>query len=172
MSRKKISPMVRFEIFKRDGFRCRYCGHSGDDAVLVLDHLIAVARGGKTTVDNLVTSCTDCNLGKGAKPLYELATIKISDRQPRQPADPAKRTEYLRLKAQEARRAKGAVPRAEYLAQCHQGEASWIAAGVSKATWYRHKRQEPCQNPSSPQRHHTHNNNPANTGKSAHQAVR
>lgn len=58
----------RFEILKRDGYRCRYCGRSGRDVQLEVDHLIAVADGGTDEDDNLVTACGDCNLGKSDRP--------------------------------------------------------------------------------------------------------
>jgi 5-methylcytosine-specific restriction endonuclease McrA len=54
--------LTRQNIFKRDGFRCQYCGTSGD---LTLDHVVPKARGGKTTWANLVTACKSCNARKG-----------------------------------------------------------------------------------------------------------
>ncbi len=56
----------RFKIFERDGFKCIYCGKTSieDDARLILDHLIPASKGGKTTPENLVTCCTECNNGK------------------------------------------------------------------------------------------------------------
>ena len=55
----------RFEIFKRDNFKCQYCG-SGvvDGARLAVDHIIPIAKGGTTNAENLITSCYACNLGK------------------------------------------------------------------------------------------------------------
>lgn len=70
--RKKISKAVRFDVFNRDGFKCRYCGRSQEDgAVLHLDHVLAVARGGGNDAANLVTACADCNLGKSDKKLLK-----------------------------------------------------------------------------------------------------
>lgn len=64
--RKPISQKTRFEVFKRDSFRCQYCGQSPPAVVLEVDHFEAVAAGGSNDIDNLITSCADCNRGKGA----------------------------------------------------------------------------------------------------------
>lgn len=60
---------VRLVVFQRDDFTCRYCGRRGGD--LECDHVVPVSRGGDSDVDNLVTSCGDCNRSKGAKLLAE-----------------------------------------------------------------------------------------------------
>jgi HNH endonuclease len=67
--RKATSKKLRFEVFKRDGFTCQYCGAQPPLAVLVCDHIDPVKLGGKTTIDNLITSCEKCNQGKGATPI-------------------------------------------------------------------------------------------------------
>ncbi len=54
--------LTRENVFRRDGYRCQYCGTNRD---LTLDHLVPRARGGKTTWDNLVTACKRCNSIKG-----------------------------------------------------------------------------------------------------------
>lgn len=64
MSRAKLSKKTRFEVFKRDGFVCQYCGSHPPSAVLELDHVIPVSRGGGNEIDNLITACFDCNRGK------------------------------------------------------------------------------------------------------------
>jgi len=65
--RKAISKTTRFEVFKRDGFACAYCGASPPDVLLEADHIHPVAEGGTNEMDNLVTACVDCNRGKGAR---------------------------------------------------------------------------------------------------------
>ncbi len=67
--RKSLSKKVRFEVFKRDVFTCQYCGSKPPSVVLEVDHIIPVASGGENDEDNLVTSCFDCNRGKGARSL-------------------------------------------------------------------------------------------------------
>lgn len=67
-----IPRKMRFEVLKRDGFRCTYCGASGDGVELHVDHELAEANGGKTEMSNLRTACRDCNLGKGAWPLSDV----------------------------------------------------------------------------------------------------
>lgn len=71
-SRKPISKKKRFDVFKRDGFACQYCGATPPNAVLHVDHIIAVAEGGGNDITNLTTSCAACNLGKGARPLSSI----------------------------------------------------------------------------------------------------
>ena len=63
-SRKQISTRTRFEVFKRDGFTCQYCGGKPPAAILHIDHITPVSAGGTNDLANLVTSCKDCNLGK------------------------------------------------------------------------------------------------------------
>lgn len=69
MTRKSIGKQLRFEVFKRDGFKCQYCGAHPPGVLLHVDHIRAVAEGGGNEIDNLVTSCEPCNLGKGARAL-------------------------------------------------------------------------------------------------------
>lgn len=70
--RKAISKKVRFDIFKRDGFKCMYCGAHPPSVLLHVDHIKPVADGGGNEDDNLVTSCEPCNLGKGARLLSDV----------------------------------------------------------------------------------------------------
>lgn len=64
-----ISKRVRFEVFKRDTFTCQYCGETPPSVILHVDHIHPVAMGGTHDIDNLVTSCSTCNLGKSDVPL-------------------------------------------------------------------------------------------------------
>lgn len=69
MGRKAISKKVRFEVFKRDGFKCQYCGAHPPGVLLHIDHINPVAAGGGNDIDNLIAACESCNLGKGARSL-------------------------------------------------------------------------------------------------------
>lgn len=73
--RKAVSARLRFEVFRRDGFRCVYCGATPMQKVLRADHVVPVAEGGPSTAANLVTACHDCNAGKGKEPL-EAGTLE------------------------------------------------------------------------------------------------
>lgn len=66
-----ISKKLRFEVFKRDGFTCQYCGKSSPRVVLEIDHIIPIIEGGEDNSENLTTSCFDCNRGKGKNLLEE-----------------------------------------------------------------------------------------------------
>lgn len=58
---------LRFEILKRDNFKCVYCGRNPteDKIKLVIDHIKPKSKGGKDNIKNLITSCWECNMGKG-----------------------------------------------------------------------------------------------------------
>lgn len=63
---RPISRRIRFEILRRDGHTCRYCGAQAPDVPLTVDHVIPRALGGSDEPSNLVTACRDCNFGKGS----------------------------------------------------------------------------------------------------------
>lgn len=69
--RKSLSKSLRFEVLKRDGFRCLYCGCTPLQSALRVDHVVPVADGGGDEPSNLVTSCFDCNSGKAARRLED-----------------------------------------------------------------------------------------------------
>lgn len=56
---RKIS---RRAVFARDGYECQYCGAASH---LTMDHVIPRSRGGRSSWENVVTSCAPCNLRKG-----------------------------------------------------------------------------------------------------------
>jgi hypothetical protein len=74
--REPLSKKIRFEVFKRDSFKCQYCGRSAPDVILNVDHIIPVAAGGTNDIMNLITSCFDCNSGKGARQLSDNTIIQ------------------------------------------------------------------------------------------------
>ncbi len=59
-----MTPSLRFDILRRDGFTCRYCGRKPPTVILEADHIDPKANGGKDTLDNLITACGPCNRGK------------------------------------------------------------------------------------------------------------
>ncbi|WAL66641.1 HNH endonuclease [Amycolatopsis cynarae] len=61
--RQHIPKEVRRLVFERDGGRCAECGTNFD---LQYDHILPVARGGATSLENLQLLCGDCNRAKGA----------------------------------------------------------------------------------------------------------
>lgn len=74
--RKSFSKKERFEVFKRDNFTCQYCGREAPDVILELDHIKPLAEGGSNDITNLITSCFDCNRGKGPRELSDHSEIK------------------------------------------------------------------------------------------------
>lgn len=70
--RKAITKKMRFDVFKRDDFTCAYCGSTPPKVVLQVDHIHPVALGGSNDIDNLITSCQPCNIGKGATSLASI----------------------------------------------------------------------------------------------------
>lgn len=77
MKRKSISKKIRFNVFKRDGFKCQYCGSTPPNSVLELDHINPVSKGGENDIDNLITACFDCNRGKSNSLLTSLPKTVI-----------------------------------------------------------------------------------------------
>ena len=67
-----LRPSIRFEIFKRDSFTCRYCGRKSPEAILEIDHILPKSADGSDEPKNLVTACYQCNRGKGARLLTDI----------------------------------------------------------------------------------------------------
>lgn len=86
-----VAKMLRFEVFKRDRFSCQYCGAHPPSVILHVDHIHPVSLGGTNEIDNLITACEPCNLGKGARSLTAIPQ-SLSDKA----ADVAEREEQLR----------------------------------------------------------------------------
>lgn len=71
IERHSIPKSMRWQVFARDRFSCRYCGRQPPDVVLEVDHVHPVVEGGKNQHHNLVTACEGCNSGKATKLLPE-----------------------------------------------------------------------------------------------------
>lgn len=68
---------LRAAVLERDDYTCRYCGQRhfpprrprgwmerGETALLHVDHVVPISKGGTDDLDNLVTACVSCNLSK------------------------------------------------------------------------------------------------------------
>jgi 5-methylcytosine-specific restriction endonuclease McrA len=55
---------LKRQALERDGFRCLRCNGATE---LTTDHIIPVAKGGATNLDNLQTLCRGCNGEKAAR---------------------------------------------------------------------------------------------------------
>lgn len=55
----------RDRIFRRDAYRCVYCGTVLPPEELSVDHVEPRVKGGDGSEGNLVTSCLACNRAKG-----------------------------------------------------------------------------------------------------------
>lgn len=68
--RNLMTKKLREAIKERDHCTCCLCGNSTEkepNLLLEIDHIIPVAKGGRTTAENLQTLCWRCNRSKGAK---------------------------------------------------------------------------------------------------------
>lgn len=59
-----VTNKLRFEIYKRDEYKCCRCGAKDN---LEIDHIVPISKGGKSTINNLQTLCHNCNIKKGVK---------------------------------------------------------------------------------------------------------
>ncbi|WP_309498370.1 HNH endonuclease [Sulfurovum sp.] len=58
---------LRYKVLLRDSFTCKQCGASpakDQNVELHIDHISPWSKNGETTLENLQTLCSSCNLGK------------------------------------------------------------------------------------------------------------
>ena len=69
MPEGRVRGRVRDAVFKRAGYRCEYCRTPMAYTIqpFVAEHIIPVAKGGKSVMDNLACACGGCNGHKYAK---------------------------------------------------------------------------------------------------------
>lgn len=65
--RHSIPIATRRFVLSRDEYCCYYCGAVGPGVKLHIDHVKPVDKGGTNDIDNLVTSCDNCNTTKNNK---------------------------------------------------------------------------------------------------------
>lgn len=66
---RQVIESVRWRVYKRDGYKCRYCG--ADDVPMTVDHYHPQKYGGEWTYENLLTACRSCQKRKGHKTVEE-----------------------------------------------------------------------------------------------------
>lgn len=73
----------RSNVFYRDKFICQYCSQKFKEVELTLDHVMPKSRNGKTSWENIVTSCHPCNNKKANRTPRECGFKLLNN--PRQP---------------------------------------------------------------------------------------
>lgn len=68
-SQRQIDSTIQWKVFKRDSYRCRYCGN--DSVPLTVDHLVCWEAGGPSIEANLVASCKKDNRVRSNTPYEE-----------------------------------------------------------------------------------------------------
>lgn len=74
-----LSKRQRFEILRRDGHRCKYCGRTADEVKITVDHVTPIALGGTNVPENLAAACSDCNNGKSSVPADAAMVAEVAD---------------------------------------------------------------------------------------------
>ncbi len=72
---KKEVVFSRRNLYKRDHFTCQYCNHQPGSEELTIDHILPRARGGKSTWENCVLACVDCNRRKANRTPVEASML-------------------------------------------------------------------------------------------------
>ena len=68
---------TRRNLFLRDRFTCQYCDKCLPMNALTYDHVHPRARGGGTSWENVVTSCSPCNLKKASRDLSKIPDMRL-----------------------------------------------------------------------------------------------
>jgi len=79
ITRRRSVKFNRMNVAARDGFKCCYCGEKKPMRRMNFDHVLPRSQGGKTTWDNIVTACYECNGRKGGR-TPEQAGMKLLKR--------------------------------------------------------------------------------------------
>lgn len=77
----KVIAGIRWQVFKRDNWKCTSCGRSAEDNVILhVDHIIPRSKGGRNVLENYQTLCETCNIGKSNKDDTDLRRIKTYEK--------------------------------------------------------------------------------------------
>lgn len=64
-SQRNIEQTISWKVFHRDSYTCRYCGATGNDAPMTVDHIVLWEDMGASIEDNLNCACRKCNKERG-----------------------------------------------------------------------------------------------------------
>ena len=66
--RRLMTSSLRKQIMERDNYTCQICGkYMPDEVGLHIDHIVPIAKGGRSIHSNLQVLCSKCNGRKGTK---------------------------------------------------------------------------------------------------------
>lgn len=88
MARKREVPTTRRNILVRDNATCQYCGDGVSTRSYTIDHVIPQCQGGKTTWENVVIACQECNHQKGGRTPQEAGMTLLSTPKAPKSGDP------------------------------------------------------------------------------------
>lgn len=85
-TQRMIDSVMQWNVFRRDGYVCRYCGQQRP---LTVDHIITWESGGATVEENLLAACKKCNKIRGNteykdwinSPAYQKVSSQLSSEQ-------------------------------------------------------------------------------------------
>lgn len=100
-SQRRIAPLMRAAVMRRDNYTCWYCGAPADE----VDHVEPWVQGGLTVMANLVAACQPCNRAKGDRTPAEWAAAKH-----RKATQMVKLRKARQIPLRKARRIRGRVP--------------------------------------------------------------
>lgn len=73
----KVPTLSNKALFRRDNFRCAYCGQYYKEAMLTRDHIMPTSKGGPNIWNNVVTACKNCNNYKDDYLLSEIDLLLL-----------------------------------------------------------------------------------------------
>jgi|AntAceMinimDraft_10_1070366.scaffolds.fasta_scaffold33212_4 5-methylcytosine-specific restriction endonuclease McrA len=74
MAKKHRKPLTKRRIravFERDGHKCVYCNRTPPDIILSIDHFKPISQGGSNKMENLTTTCIECNRDRIKPPIND-----------------------------------------------------------------------------------------------------
>jgi len=72
---KKEVVFSRRNIYKRDRYTCQYCGEQPGSEELTIDHIVPRATGGKSSWENCVLACVECNRHKANRTPHQAGMV-------------------------------------------------------------------------------------------------